>query len=402
MPEKEYAAATLAGALTTAPEGLLFGSVRPGEVVRGACGVPGCTAPDCPIVYGLCHCGCGGKTTLAKDSCRSRNLVKDEPRLYLRCHMLRGHDGRDARWSNPVGYVCARDGGDRLKEAREAKGLSQNQLTRAAEVGKSQTVCNLEGIAGHKTRIEKAKRIAAVLEVGFDQLFTHEFSRVDTSKRVRTRPGASRGSTALTASADCDRYCLEHSYWTGEQAADFLCVNPKTVTIYTRQGLLDVVKVYVGTPFTANLYRIENVKRFARARHKKEDYRVRCQRNPLWVYRWAIKRGYSDEHADRLMARCQERNERHAKLRTAEFGPAYERHHRWASLWIALRAEYPEIDPPLLIGDVAERDWQENFEDWPRDRYPASGSCGESIDPRYRKAARDRVQKALQKLTKSS
>ena len=39
-------------------------------VVRGGCGVPGCLDPECQVAYGLCHCGCGERTSLTRDSTR--------------------------------------------------------------------------------------------------------------------------------------------------------------------------------------------------------------------------------------------------------------------------------------------------------------------------------------------
>lgn len=38
------------------------------------------------IPYGYCHCGCGGKTKIAKYTDRSKGWVRGEPKRYLRFH----------------------------------------------------------------------------------------------------------------------------------------------------------------------------------------------------------------------------------------------------------------------------------------------------------------------------
>lgn len=43
-----------------------------------------------PIPKGLCQCGCGGRTTLARDNDADRGLVKGEPMRFLRGHNRRG------------------------------------------------------------------------------------------------------------------------------------------------------------------------------------------------------------------------------------------------------------------------------------------------------------------------
>ncbi len=44
---------------------------------------------DTTIPYGYCHCGCGGKTAIAKQTDRAKGHVRGEPKKYLR-----GHQGR--------------------------------------------------------------------------------------------------------------------------------------------------------------------------------------------------------------------------------------------------------------------------------------------------------------------
>lgn len=48
------------------------------------------------VPYGYCHCGCGQKTTLHKQTVRARGFVKGEPRKYIAHHHLR---------SSPLEYV---------------------------------------------------------------------------------------------------------------------------------------------------------------------------------------------------------------------------------------------------------------------------------------------------------
>ncbi len=43
------------------------------------------------IAYGYCHCGCGGKTRIAKHG--GRGQIKDEPYRFLIGHNLKGVPG---------------------------------------------------------------------------------------------------------------------------------------------------------------------------------------------------------------------------------------------------------------------------------------------------------------------
>jgi hypothetical protein len=56
------------------------------KVPRGGCGIAGCPDPGCPFDYGQCHCGCAERTSLPKQSLRSRNIVRGEPHRYLPGH----------------------------------------------------------------------------------------------------------------------------------------------------------------------------------------------------------------------------------------------------------------------------------------------------------------------------
>lgn len=48
-----------------------------------------CLEPDCVILYGLCHCGCGGKTTIADRSSRKIGWVEGVPTRYIMGHANR-------------------------------------------------------------------------------------------------------------------------------------------------------------------------------------------------------------------------------------------------------------------------------------------------------------------------
>jgi hypothetical protein len=84
------------------------------EVPRGGCGVPGCLDAKCSIPYGLCHCGCGEPTVLARQTDRRLNLVKDEPQRYVHRHQLAG--AVEKRWAPSEAdraarqRTCAREG----------------------------------------------------------------------------------------------------------------------------------------------------------------------------------------------------------------------------------------------------------------------------------------------------
>ncbi len=47
-----------------------------------------CDTEDCPVGYGFCHCGCGGKTNIAKVTRVSKNNARDEPLKVIRHHQV--------------------------------------------------------------------------------------------------------------------------------------------------------------------------------------------------------------------------------------------------------------------------------------------------------------------------
>ena len=67
------------------------------DVPRGGCGVPGCLDANCSIPYGLCHCGCGEKTKLARQTDRRLSLINGEPQRYVHRHQLA--QAIETRWA---------------------------------------------------------------------------------------------------------------------------------------------------------------------------------------------------------------------------------------------------------------------------------------------------------------
>ena len=53
-------------------------------------------APDCPIPYGTCHCGCGAPTPRYTQMRRPRGEIRGQPKLFLRHHQTKV-PGRKAR-----------------------------------------------------------------------------------------------------------------------------------------------------------------------------------------------------------------------------------------------------------------------------------------------------------------
>ena len=61
---------------------------------------PDCTTtdPEWPFGYGLCHCGCGRRTTLAPQTDRAQGYTKGQPRQYIRGHHSRRTDIAGTFW----------------------------------------------------------------------------------------------------------------------------------------------------------------------------------------------------------------------------------------------------------------------------------------------------------------
>lgn len=76
------------------------------------CGGVICGTPDCAISWGLCHCGCGGKTSVASCSTSREGYVLGQPKPFLHHHNTRSGEG-NPRWKggrhvNDRGYVLLR------------------------------------------------------------------------------------------------------------------------------------------------------------------------------------------------------------------------------------------------------------------------------------------------------
>ena len=50
-----------------------------------------CGKPNCKIIYGLCHCGCGKPTPLYCYSDKRTGAKKGQPRIYITGHHLFGN-----------------------------------------------------------------------------------------------------------------------------------------------------------------------------------------------------------------------------------------------------------------------------------------------------------------------
>lgn len=83
----------------------------------------------CDIPYGYCHCGCGEKTKLARDTIKARGIVAGQPQRYLLGHYNRRHDPQYKvdpdtgcwiwQWFvSPDGYGCRRVGKQNIKAHR--------------------------------------------------------------------------------------------------------------------------------------------------------------------------------------------------------------------------------------------------------------------------------------------
>jgi transcriptional regulator with XRE-family HTH domain len=366
-------------------------------VARGGCGVPGCTDRDCTIKYGFCHCGCGERTPRARESSRSLALVKGEPYRFLHGHVAR----TGARWSNPRGYAFARENGEPLRSARLAAGWTLAEAGRKTRTSVG-VVRWLETIAGTRTPLAKARRIAAAYGEPVESLFTREpTADARASDCVKTPQVERHGETAMKSASELERVAEGMGRWTEGEAADFLGVDATMVKEYEDAGLLPPAYTFAGVPFTARLHRIGDVRKLARdlwllSRDPDGDHRRRVHSDPEWVKRWAKDRGWSRARGERLAQRVRDRNEQRARIRVKR--TAEERHERWRGKWLKLREDHPDEDPNDLLGDVALSDWQDHPEDWPRERYPARQHDPSDFSDGYiRRAARDRVRTAIQK-----
>ncbi len=47
-----------------------------------------CPEGECPVGYGMCHCGCGEKTNVSKVTRANKNIARDEPLKVVRHHQV--------------------------------------------------------------------------------------------------------------------------------------------------------------------------------------------------------------------------------------------------------------------------------------------------------------------------
>lgn len=66
------------------------------------CNNPTCSLDTCNIAYGLCHCGCGGKTEVSTRNSSDKGWVKGHNKLYINHHHTR---------LSPVEYIIDEETG---------------------------------------------------------------------------------------------------------------------------------------------------------------------------------------------------------------------------------------------------------------------------------------------------
>lgn len=207
------------------------------------------------------------------------------------------------------------------------------------------------------------------------------------------------------------------------QAAERLGVSPHRVHDYITEGWLGAEEVTVaGALRPVFAIRPEELERFER-----EWARGRDPRREFWFSDRAIGRlldlGYREKWAGAGLSeqdvrgvvgsRIKARRDRRAKLRRGRPRQGIAPHHwRWAELYEQASDELEEAhriaaevgladEPPgwwQFVGAVAERDWREHPEDWPRSDYPAARGDEHALDPAFEQAARARVSQALKRL----
>src|SRR5690606_2770376 len=82
--------------------------------------------PKNTIPYGYCHCGCGQKTNIARDSNATRGWVRGEPLCYIS-----GHNGRKVFTDNCVCEECGKRFRIRPSVARDRKYCSKDCAAKA-------------------------------------------------------------------------------------------------------------------------------------------------------------------------------------------------------------------------------------------------------------------------------
>lgn len=333
------------------------------EVKRGGCGVAGCEDAGCPYAYGECHCGCGEQATIARESARSKQWIRGEPKRYRS-----GHQG-----NNRGPSLVAREGGARLREARLACELTMNALAKASG-SSSAAISQLEGIEGFRVSRAKAETIARALHRPLVDLFEPPPTPKPAERR-RTRPalpaqerhsGARRRRAAEQAEQRRARGLLNR-----KETARRLGVDEAEVTAYVQRELL-IPAERVGGEVR---FRQDDVVRFEREWARALDGRRRWWLDPKervaymrrngQLARLAARRGLTEDEAAVLVAERVKRRlatlNRRRQGRTRGAGPpAY--HHEWAARFATLMQEHVELyesyhvdgDPPPTNWEVAQ------------------------------------------------
>ena len=220
------------------------------------------------------------------------------------------------------------------------------------------------------------------------------------------RTGNRQGTEQLAADiAEYER----QGYWTIPRAAQELLLSEPTLIRYLISGpnrRLPPQRVRAAHgPLL--LIPIREAKRLAKARLTSDHWLVQIHNDPDEAARWEAKRSeacgrqLSVNQALAIRDKVERRNTIANKIRIDTGRPpsANALHTRWDLILLALQSENLETEPSELFGDVALLDWQQHPEDWPRERYPAKrDDLDDFADGYVRRAARDRVQKALQRL----
>jgi len=378
------------------------------KVVRGKCGVPGCTDAECEIEYGCCHGGCGETTPLATVSKHERSQVRGEPLQFARDHQ---------RNNCPAQFLAATAGGEPLRQSRLAAGLSQRALAKKASVAPVE-VRKLEGFSSFRIKRDRAHRVAAALGAEVGALFSEDLPE---GPGECLRPPTPRGqqfcgNEAMAhfkaiwekALAEVEKYCDAHGLMYQVKVVEFLACPAASVINASEEELPVKRKAFCGFEFV--LYAELDVKRYGRVRLKKPN--VRPWVNAEAVFDLAAAHGYD---VPAVVERARARKA-HGKNRAGKPQPSPisdKTAPRWAQMLAEEEAEVagdeqngrhrwdPEYERPSRleqVKQVALRDYSEHPETWRREKWPPNSSDRDSLDPDYYKAAADRIRNALARL----
>ena len=209
-------------------------------------------------------------------------------------------------------------------------------------------------------------------------------------------------------------------------AAEQLGVSERRVLEYIDEGRLQAKAVSPsGALRAAYAIRSEELGRFERSWGREGDRRRKHWLDKAEAIEHLAAFGHIDRLAKELAVsedvaravvaqRIAQRRRRFGRYRGGRPRQRPAGHHlRWQRLFSELRAELeleyqrdvaiglePEGKPTQwrVISAVAQRDWAEHPQDWPRTNYPASARDASSLDPGVARAAADRVATALKRL----